>query len=97
MFNKKFLIILSLFSLLSIAGGWALSAVKNQESRLIPLMNIFKNPVDLQPHREAEDTEFGFCNQHSKNYPFPWQYRAKIAKIKQEAPNIQLFLCSFVA
>jgi len=42
MFSKKFLITLALFSLVSIAGGWALSAVKNSEQQLIPLTDYFK-------------------------------------------------------
>lgn len=45
MFNKKLFILVSLFSLVSVAGAWALSAVRNQEPRLIPLTDFFKNPA----------------------------------------------------
>ena len=47
MLNKKLLIIVSLFSLVSVAGGWgwAQSAVRNPEPRLIPLTDFFKNPL----------------------------------------------------
>lgn len=41
MFSKKFLIALELFSLVSIAGDWALSTVKNPEQQLIPLIEKF--------------------------------------------------------
>ena len=45
MFNKKVFIIVSLFSLVSVAGGWGPCAAANRESRLIPLTDFFKNPA----------------------------------------------------
>ena len=45
MFNKKLLIVITIFSLVSVAGGWALSAARNQKQRLIPLVDFFKTPV----------------------------------------------------
>jgi dipeptidyl aminopeptidase/acylaminoacyl peptidase len=56
MFAKKLLFIVSVFSLVSVAGGWALSTAGSRGPRLIPMTHFFKNPaitdVTLSPDGE---------------------------------------------
>jgi len=70
MFNKRLLIILLLFSLVAVAGGWTLSKVKNQEPELIPLTDFFKNPV-------MTDVTLSPGGEHIA-YLMPWKNRLNV-------------------
>jgi dipeptidyl aminopeptidase/acylaminoacyl peptidase len=77
MFNKSLLIMVSLFTLLSVAEGRALSTVKNQGPRLIPLTDFFKNPAmtDFSLAPDGENIAF----------MMPWENRLNIFVRQVEA------------
>ena len=70
MFNKKLFILVSLFSLVSVAGAWALSAVRNQEPRLIPLTDFFKNPAMIDFTLSPNGEHIAFM--------MPWERRLNV-------------------
>ena len=70
MFNKKLLIVITIFSLVSVAGGWALSAARNQKQRLIPLVDFFKNPVMTDFTLSPDGEHIAFM--------MPWERRLNV-------------------
>jgi dipeptidyl aminopeptidase/acylaminoacyl peptidase len=78
MFNKKLLILVSLILIVSVAGGWALTAERNQEPRLIPLTDFFKNPVMTHVTLSPNGEHIAFM--------MPWERRLNVF-IRQVGEN----------
>jgi dipeptidyl aminopeptidase/acylaminoacyl peptidase len=84
MFNKIVFILVSLFSLVSVAGSWALSAAKNQEPRLIPLTDFFKNPAMTNFALSPDGDHIAFM--------MPWERRLNVfvRQVGQESKAIRI-------
>jgi dipeptidyl aminopeptidase/acylaminoacyl peptidase len=70
MFTKKLLIVLTIFSLVSVAGGWVLSAARNHKQRIIPLTDFFKNPVMTDFTLSSDGEHIAFM--------MPWERRLNV-------------------